>query len=99
MTFEVFDCHHHLADMRVLVAEPLYNDSPLEGLYGGLTIEEAGARGGARRGDVPDGQADPAFRNPRPPPSAAGQPGRFPFARGVAEPLHGAVSLDELERC
>jgi len=117
--FDIFDCHHHVADPRVLVAQgDSYNDRSLKGLYSGKTPEQAIEaeralrtsildRDGVRQAavivghgyDRPDGQASTEYMNDMIAAYSAAQPDRYPVALGVVEPLHGDVSLAELERC
>jgi len=104
--FDVFDCHHHVGDARAFMGDLLpgaQTDAELE-LRTRLEIMD---RGGVRQAAVipghgyarPDGVADTRRVNDGIAAYRARRPERFPVAIGVVEPLHGELSLGELERC
>jgi hypothetical protein len=103
---DVFDCHHHVGDARAFMGDlqPGAEGDPELELRTRLEIME---RGGVRQAAVipghgyerPNGVADTRRVNDGIAAYRDRNPERFPVAIGVVEPLHGAASLAELERC
>jgi predicted TIM-barrel fold metal-dependent hydrolase len=107
--FDIFDCHHHVGDVKAFLGEYLGGS----GQAGGDPLDaEMAARleimdgGGVRQAAVipghgyerPNGVADTRRVNDAIAAYRDKQPDRFPVAIGIVEPLHGALSLDELDR-
>ncbi len=104
--FDVFDCHHHVGDVREFLSGDLADGgpSPADEVRERLRIMDGG---GVRQAAVIVGHGYPrvdglaatrrvndgiaAYRD--------AHPDRFPVAIGVVEPLYGAEGLAELERC
>jgi predicted TIM-barrel fold metal-dependent hydrolase len=103
----VFDCHHHVGDVRHAVgsvsADELETVVADDGV-GRLALMDEGGVDMAlvmpgHSYEQPDGVAATRRQNDRVAAYRDARPDRFPVAAGVVEPLHGSVSLDELERC
>ena len=105
--FDVFDCHHHVGDVRGFVGDVGSGDQSLsEGsaeVETRLAIMEAG---GVRQAAVipghgyprPEGIADTRRINDGIAAYRDARPERFPVAVGIVEPQHGDRSLAELDR-
>jgi len=104
--FDVFDCHHHVGEASGFMGElagraAAGEDAELEAR---LAIMD---RGGVRQAAVipghgyerSQGVADTRRANDRIAAYRERRPDRFPVAVGIVEPLHGAHSLAEIERC
>jgi predicted TIM-barrel fold metal-dependent hydrolase len=108
--FQIFDCHHHVGDVKAFMADALPYDAP--------SGEDALARemaervrimdeGGVRQAAVipghgyprPNGLADTRAVNDRIAAYRDAKPDRFPVAIGIVEPLYEELSLPELDRC
>jgi hypothetical protein len=108
--FDVFDCHHHVGDVRAFMPRTGDESAPTEGA---ALAEERAARiaimdaGGVRQAAVIPGHAYPRTRgladtmavNDRIAAYRDARPDRFPAAIGVVEPVFEAASLPELDRC
>jgi predicted TIM-barrel fold metal-dependent hydrolase len=104
-SFEVFDCHQHVGRSNL--------DATVGGVAGGDLESERERRlalmdrDGIAQAAVlpfhayerPRGLADTRAVNDAIAAYRDACPGRFPVAIGVVEPLHGAASLEELDRC
>lgn len=104
--FDVFDCHHHVGEASGFMGE-------LEGSAPAAEEAELAARlaimdrGGVNQAAVipghgyerPNGTADTRRANDRIAAYRDRVPDRFPVAIGIVEPLYGAHSLPEIERC
>jgi uncharacterized protein len=108
--FDVFDCHHHVGDVKAIVAGAFPHDELSTADARGLEMSQRVAimdRDGCRQAAVipshayerPNGQADTRAVNDAIAAYRDALRERFPVAIGVVEPLHGAVSLTELDRC
>jgi predicted TIM-barrel fold metal-dependent hydrolase len=108
--FDIFDCHHHVGDVKALVAGAFPHEELSTADALGYEMNERVAimdRDGCHQAAVipshayerPNGQADTRTVNNAIAAYRDAWPDRFPVAIGVVEPLHGAVSLDELDRC
>jgi predicted TIM-barrel fold metal-dependent hydrolase len=104
--FDVFDCHHHVGEASGFMGE--LAGRVAEGLDAELAARLAIMdRGGVRQAAVipghgyerPEGIADTRRANDRIAQYRDRRPDRFPVAIGIVEPLHGAHSLAEIERC
>jgi len=108
--FDIFDCHHHVGDVKAFLGDTMgsYKDSD----DGPLGVEMARRleimdEGGVRQCCVipghgyerPNGIADTRRVNDDIAAYRDTHPDRFPVAAGVCEPLYGALSLAELDRC
>ena len=104
--FDVFDCHHHVGEASGFMGElagraATPEDAEFEAR---LAIMD---RGGVRQAAVipghgyerSQGVADTRRANDRIAAYRDRRPDRFPVAVGIVEPLHGAHSLAEIERC
>lgn len=108
--YDIFDCHHHVGDVKAFMGETMgaAKDAPTDP----VAVEMARRlaimdEGGVRQCCVipghgyerPNGIADTRRINT----DIAGyrdtHPDRFPVAAGVCEPLYGAESFAELDRC
>jgi predicted TIM-barrel fold metal-dependent hydrolase len=106
MSFDVFDCHNHVGDVREFlsgdVATPGLSDN--EERRERIRIMDAG---GVRQAAVIvghsysriNGIADTRRENDRIAAYRDAEPSRFPVAVGVVEPLYGERGFDEIERC
>jgi predicted TIM-barrel fold metal-dependent hydrolase len=108
-TYDIFDCHHHVGDVSAFLGDYLTEDGraaePGEiEVKRRLAIMDAG---GVRQAAVipghgyerPNGIADTRAVNDAIAAYRDGAPARFPVAIGIVEPLHGAASLPEIDRC
>lgn len=110
MDFDIFDCHHHVGDVRAFMPLTGDEDAPTEG--DALAAERA-ARvrimddGGVHQAAVIAGHAYPRANgiadtravNDRMAAYRDAQPDRFPVAIGLVEPIFEGVCLPELDRC
>lgn len=108
--YDVFDCHHHVGDVKAflgdyLADDPHEPDDPIAvEMKRRLEIMDAG---GVRQAAVipghgyerPNGIADTRAVNDAIAQYRDARPDRFPVAIGIAEPLYGAASLPEIDRC
>jgi len=104
--FDVFDCHHHVGEASGFMGELAGQAAASEEaeLAARLAIMD---RGGVRQAAVipghgyerPQGVADTRRANDRIAAYRDRRPDRFPVAVGIVEPLHGAHSFAEIERC
>jgi predicted TIM-barrel fold metal-dependent hydrolase len=108
--FDIFDCHHHVGDVRSFMPHTGDEDAPIEGAA--LEAERA-ARvrimdgGGVRQAAVIAGHAysrasgivDTRAVNDRMAAYRDAQPDRFPVAIGLVEPIFEDACLPELDRC
>jgi uncharacterized protein len=105
--FDVFDCHHHVGDVRGFVGGVGSGDQTLQ--EGSAEVEARLAimdAGGVRQAVVipghgylrPDGIADTRKINDGIAAYRDARPQRFPVAVGIVEPQHGERSLAELDR-
>ena len=105
--FDVFDCHHHVGDVRGFVGGVGSGDQTLS--EGSAEVEARLAimnAGGVRQAVVipghgyprPDGIADTRTINDGIAAYRDAHPDRFPVAVGIVEPQHGERSLAELDR-
>ena len=110
MDHDVFDCHHHVGDVRAFMPRTGDEDAPTDG--DALDAERATRvaimdAGGVRQAAVivghaysrANGIADTIAVNDRIAAYRDALPDRFPVAIGVAEPVYEAASLPELDRC
>ncbi|HEV8298731.1 MAG TPA: amidohydrolase family protein, partial [Acidimicrobiales bacterium] len=109
--FDVFDCHHHVGDVGAFLGDYLGDAgtrSPSDPLAAEMARRiEIMDGGGVRQASVipghgyerPNGMADTRRINDGIAAYRDARPDRFPIAIGVAEPLYGAQTLDELDRC
>ena len=108
--FDVFDCHHHVGDVRSFMPHTGDEDAPTTGAA--LDAERAARvaimdAGGVRQAAVIPGHAYPRTHgiadtvacNDRIAAYRDAQPGRFPVAIGIVEPIFEDACLPELERC
>lgn len=108
--FDVFDCHHHVGDVRSFMPLTGEEDAPTEG--DALAAERAARvsimdAGGVRQAAVIPGHAYPRTHgladtvavNDRIAAYRDAQPDRFPVAIGVVEPVFEEACLPELDRC
>lgn len=110
VTYDVFDCHHHVGDVKAFLGDYLADDphEPADPtaveMKRRLAIMDAGA---VRQAAVipghgyerPNGLADTRAVNDAIAQYRDMQPDRFPVAIGIAEPLYGVQSLPEIDRC
>jgi predicted TIM-barrel fold metal-dependent hydrolase len=105
--FDVFDCHHHVGDVRGFVGGVGSGDQTLQ--EGSAEVEARLAimdAGGVRQAVVipghgyprPDGIADTRRINDGIAAYRDAHPERFPVAVGIVEPQHAERSLAELDR-
>lgn len=108
--FDIFDCHHHVGDVRSFMPLTGDEDAPTEGE---ALAEERAARirimdaGGVRQAAVIPGHAysraqgiaDTRAVNDRIAAYRDACPDRFPVAIGVVEPIFEEACLPEIERC
>jgi len=104
--FDVFDCHHHVGDVREFLSGDFADAGPGadEERARRLAIMDAG---GVRQAAVivghgyarPNGLADTRAINDGIAAYRDATPDRFPVAVGVAEPLYVAAGLAEIDRC
>jgi predicted TIM-barrel fold metal-dependent hydrolase len=108
--FDVFDCHHHVGDVRAFMPLTGDTDAPTEGEA--LAAERAARvaimdAGGVRQAAVIPGHAYPRHNghadtlavNDRIAAYRDAQPDRFPVAVGIVEPMYEADGLSEVDRC
>jgi uncharacterized protein len=108
--FDLFDCHHHVGDVKAFMGDALPHEGPSDGaalaaeMTERIRIMDAG---GVRQAAVipghgyprSNGIADTRAVNDRIAHYRDLRPDRFPVAIGVAEPLYEADSLAEIDRC
>jgi predicted TIM-barrel fold metal-dependent hydrolase len=113
--YDIFDCHHHVGDVKAFLGETMGSDAgtgagrghadPLaQEMRRRIEIMDAG---GVRQCCVipghgyerPNGLADTRRVNDNIAAYRDAHPDRFAVAAGVCEPLYGAESLAELDRC
>jgi predicted TIM-barrel fold metal-dependent hydrolase len=110
VTFDVLDCHHHVGDVSAFVPQLANDDGLCADRARAKEMEDRLAimdRDGVQQAIVipghgyarPRGQPDTEAINDAIAAYSAARPDRFPAAVGIVEPLHGAVSFQELERC
>jgi len=108
--FDIFDCHHHVGDVRSFMPHMGDDDAPTEGAA--LDAERAERvrimdAGGVRQAAVipghaysrTNGIADTRAVNTRIAAYRDSQPDRFPVAIGLVEPVFEEACLPELDRC
>jgi predicted TIM-barrel fold metal-dependent hydrolase len=108
--FDIFDCHHHVGDVRSFMPHMGDEDAPTEGAA--LEAERAERvrimdAGGVRQAAVIPGHAYPRTNgiadtravNTRIAAYRDAQPDRFPVAIGLVEPIFEEACLPELDRC
>jgi len=108
--FDIFDCHHHVGDVRSFMPHMGDEDAPTEGAA--LAAERSERvrimdAGGVRQAAVipghaysrANGMADTRDVNTRIAAYRDAQPDRFPVAIGLVEPMFEEASLPELDRC
>jgi len=108
--FDIFDCHHHVGDVRSFMPHMGDEDAPTEG--DALAAERAERvrimdAGGVRQAAVipghaysrTNGIADTRDVNTRIAAYRDAQPDRFPAAIGLVEPIFEDACLPELDRC
>jgi predicted TIM-barrel fold metal-dependent hydrolase len=109
--FDIYDCHHHVGDVSAFLGDRL-DDAGTRPAGDAAAVEMARRveimdAGGVRQASVipghgyerPNGIADTRRINDQIAAYRDARPDRFPVAIGVAEPLYGADSLAELDRC
>jgi predicted TIM-barrel fold metal-dependent hydrolase len=107
---DIFDCHHHVGDVRSFMPLTGDHDAPTEGAA--LAAERAERlrimdAGGVRQAAVIAGHAYPRANgiadtravNDRMAAYRDAQPDRFPVAIGLVEPIFEDACLPELDRC
>ena len=108
--FDIFDCHHHVGDVRAFMPHMGDEDAPTDGE---ALAEERAARvrimdaGGVHQAAVipghayprTNGVADTIALNDRIAGYRDAQPDRFPVAIGIVEPIFEEACLPELDRC
>jgi predicted TIM-barrel fold metal-dependent hydrolase len=104
--FDVFDCHHHVGDVREFLsgdfaaAGPSLDEERTERLR---IMDDGGVRQAAvivgHGYPRPNGLADTRAINDGIAAYRDAMPDRFPVAVGVAEPLYTADGLAEIDRC
>ncbi|MFI5042691.1 MAG: amidohydrolase family protein [Acidimicrobiales bacterium] len=104
--FDVFDCHHHVGDVREFLSGDLAGAGPAieDERRQRLAIMDAG---GVRQAAVivghgyprPRGLADTRAINDGIAAYRDAEPGRFPAAVGVVEPLYVEDGMAEIDRC
>jgi predicted TIM-barrel fold metal-dependent hydrolase len=108
--FDIFDCHHHVGDVRSFMPHTGDEDAPTEGAA--LEAERAERvrimdAGCVRQAAViaghaysrTNGMADTRGVNDRIAAYRDAQPDRFPVAIGLVEPIFEDACLPELDRC
>jgi predicted TIM-barrel fold metal-dependent hydrolase len=108
--FDIFDCHHHVGDVRSFMPHMGDEDAPTEGAA--LEAERAERvcimdAGGVRQAAVIPGHAYPRTNgiadtravNTRIAAYRDARPDRFPVAIGLVEPIFEEACLPELDRC
>ena len=108
--FDIFDCHHHVGDVRSFMPHLGDEDAPTAGAA--LEAERAERvrimdAGGVRQAAVipghaysrTNGIADTRDVNTRIAAYRDAQPDRFPVAIGLVEPVFEKACLPELDRC
>src|SRR3954468_2997429 len=108
--FDIFDCHHHVGDVRSFMPHMGDEDAPTAGAA--LAAERAERvrimdAGGVRQAAVipghayarTNGIADTRDINTRIAAYRDAQPDRFPVAIGLVEPIFEEACLPELDRC
>jgi len=108
--FDIFDCHHHVGDVRSFMPHMGDEDAPTAGAA--LEAERAARvrimdAGGVRQAAVipghaysrTNGIADTRDVNTRIAAYRDAQPDRFPVAIGLVEPIFEEACLPELDRC
>jgi len=108
--FDIFDCHHHVGDVRSFMPHMGDEDAPTAGAA--LEAERAERvrimdAGGVRQAAVipghaysrTNGIADTRDVNTRIAAYRDAQPDRFPVAIGLVEPIFEEACLPELDRC
>ena len=108
--FDIFDCHHHVGDVRSFMPLTGDEDAPTEGEA--LAAERAARiaimdAGGVRQAAVIPGHAyarakgvvDTVAVNDRIAAYRDARPDRFPVAIGIVEPTYEEAGLPELDRC
>jgi uncharacterized protein len=108
--FDIFDCHHHVGDVRAFMPHTGDEDAPTEGAA--LEAERAERvhimdAGGVHQAAVIPGHAYPRTNgiadtravNTRIAAYRDAQPDRFPVAIGLVEPIFEDACLPELDRC
>jgi predicted TIM-barrel fold metal-dependent hydrolase len=107
--FDIFDCHHHVGDVSAFLGDYLTEDGR-HADPGEIEVQrrlEIMDGGGVRQAAVipghgyerPNGIADTRAVNDSIAAYRDARPDRFPVAVGIAEPLYGAASLPEIDRC
>ena len=108
--FDIFDCHHHVGDVRAFMPHTGDEDAPTAGE---ALVAERAARvrimdaGGVHQAAVipghayprTNGLADTIALNDRIAGYRDAQPDRFPVAIGIVEPIFEEACLPELDRC
>lgn len=102
----VFDCHHHVGDVREFLSGDIVDPGPAEdeerrrriAIMDGGGVEQAVVIVGHAY-PRPDGLADTRRINDGIAAYRDAAPDRFPVAVGVVEPLYREVGYAELERC
>ncbi len=108
--YDIFDCHHHVGDVKAFLGETMggYKDSADDPVATEMVRRiEIMDEGGVRQCCVipghgyerPNGIADTRGVNDRIAQYRDARADRFAVAAGVCEPLYGAESLAELDRC
>jgi predicted TIM-barrel fold metal-dependent hydrolase len=108
--YNIFDCHHHVGDVKAFLGETMGDST--ETAADPLAVEmrrrlEIMDEGGVSQCCVipghgyerPNGLADTRRVNDSIAAYRDTHPNRFAVAAGVCEPLYGAESLAELDRC
>ncbi len=106
MILDVFDCHHHVGDVREFLSGDVATGSPSDSEERRERVRIMDA-GGVRQAAVivghgyrrVNGIADTRRENDRIAAYRDGEPSRFPVAVGVVEPLYRERGFDEIERC
>ena len=108
--FDIFDCHHHVGDVRSFMPLTGDRDAPTDGEA--LATERSERvrimdAGGVHQAAVipghaysrANGLADTRVLNDRIAAYRDAQPDRFPVAVGIVEPIFEEACLPELDRC
>ena len=109
-SYDIFDCHHHVGDVKAFLGETMggYKDSADDPRNAEMQRRiDIMDEGGVRQACVipghgyerPNGIVDTRRINDDIAAYRDARPDRFPVAAGVCEPLYGAESLGELDRC
>ena len=107
--FDVFDVHHHVGRAFDALGGTLASEAELD-RFAQVEVEDRIRimdEGGVRQSMVipghgylrPEGIADTRAVNDGIAAYRDARPDRFPVACGIVEPTHGAVSLEEIDRC